>query len=92
MRHVIKAAVLIAWLAAATLAYAKVWYLHLDSFPEYPAWVGLRIGELKNLISNEDDPELLHTLYMLILSFVNVAVLTGVAWISARRILGRRPH
>jgi len=84
-----KIAFLVVWLIVATLLYAKTWYANLEYFPDYPAWVGIVIGRFKNLISNEDDPELLHTAYMLILSFINICLITAAAYLL-RRLIRRK--
>ncbi|MDM0081501.1 hypothetical protein QTI17_12910 [Variovorax sp. J31P179] len=89
MNRAKKAVLLGLWLVVATLAYAKVWYLYSEYFPEYPEWVGVCIAHLKDLINSEDDPELTHSLYIFILSFINVAVFTWLACLLMRWIRHR---
>ncbi|WP_075172561.1 hypothetical protein [Neptunomonas phycophila] len=69
------------WLIIGTVAYALVWSRNLDSFPEFPEWVGTW---LFGLIGDKTSAEGATVFYMLILSFVMVSIFTLLVWIAIR--------
>ena len=69
------------WLIIGTVAYALVWSRNLDSFPEFPEWVGTWVFWL---IGDKTSAEGATVFYMLILSFVMVSIFTLLVWVAIR--------
>ena len=69
------------WLIIGTVAYALVWSRNLDSFPEFPEWVGTWVFWL---IGDKTSAEDATVFYMLILSFVMVSIFTLLVWVAIR--------
>ena len=69
------------WLIIGTVAYALVWSRNLDSFPEFPEWVGTLIF---GLIVDKTSAEGATVFYMLILSFVIISIFTLLVWVAIR--------
>ncbi|MDP2520940.1 hypothetical protein Q8W30_00030 [Neptunomonas phycophila] len=69
------------WLIIGTVAYALVWSRNLDSFPEFPEWVGTWVF---GLIGDKTSAEGATVFYMLILSFVMVSIFTLLVWVAIR--------
>ena len=71
---------LVIWLVVATVLYAMVWTRHLDYFPQYPEWVGMTIEKITRPFVSPDDSESLTTIYILIVSFLNVTLITVLGY------------
>ncbi|MDO6466528.1 hypothetical protein Q4498_00265 [Neptunomonas phycophila] len=69
------------WLIIGTVAYALLWSRNLDSFPEFPEWVGTWVF---GLIGDKTSAEDATVFYMLILSFVMVSIFTLLVWVAIR--------
>ena len=71
------------WLIIGTVAYALVWSRNLDSFPEFPEWVGTWVF---GLIGDKTSAEGATVFYMLILSFVMASIFTLLVWVAIRAL------
>ncbi len=69
------------WLIIGTVAYVLVWSRNLDSFPEFPEWIGTLVF---GLIGDKTSAEGATVFYMLILSFVIISIFTLLVWVAIR--------
>lgn len=83
MTSILKAGAFIIWLIVATPLFAIIWSRNLDYFPDLPEWVGIFIAQITGL-ADKDDTETLTVYYMLIVSLVEVSIITAVAWLIWR--------
>ncbi|KAB0636855.1 hypothetical protein [Burkholderia latens] len=85
MKVLLRIGMLLAWLAFGTVAYGFLWSRHLDLFPSWPGWMAQLAYHVTQLNPTDTGTmEDLTVTYMVLVSFINVSLLTMIGWLVWR--------